>query len=302
MPHAAGETWTTRQLLAWIVKALAERRIDSPRICAELLISHVLGCDRLHLYMHADRPASPGERERLRTLVSRALAHEPVQYLVGESWFFSLPFSVDARVLIPRPSTETIVEHVIRAAKHDPRYGEEGPLIADICTGSGCVAVSLLVNLPNARAIATDISQDALDVARANAARHEVDARIDFRQGDLLAPLISSPNSSFDVVLSNPPYIPDHEWEAPGMVGRNVKGREPEIALRGGPDGLRFITPLINDAPMLLRPGGTLMVEVATSTADAVLALARAQPLLTGAAILPDFEGLPRVLIAHRAG
>ncbi|MBL8744976.1 MAG: peptide chain release factor N(5)-glutamine methyltransferase, partial [Phycisphaerae bacterium] len=147
--------WTTRSLLKWMASTFAERGLDSPRLCAELLLSHVLGCDRMRLYMDADRPAAPLEREALRGLVARALRHEPVQYLVGEAWFFSLPFHVDPRVLIPRHCTEIIVEHVLQHQRAEPGFAPGGVVtLADICTGSGCIAVSLLKNLPSARAVA----------------------------------------------------------------------------------------------------------------------------------------------------
>lgn len=302
-PAPAAEPWTTKKLLTWIVKALAERKVDSPRLCAELLLAHVLRCDRLELYMHAERPASPEERERLRVLVARAMGHEPVQYLVGEGWFFSLPFAVDRRVLIPRPSTETIVERVIQHARVNAAFLGDGPRIADIGAGSGCIAVALARSLPAARVTATDISEDALVVARANAARHGVADRIEFVAGNLLAPLAGLvPPGSLHYLVSNPPYIPDAEWSTPGMVGRNVKGHEPELALRGGADGLRFVGPLIEHGPALLRPGGVLLVECATSTTGAALALASRHPLLEDAAVVPDFEGLPRVLAARRRG
>jgi release factor glutamine methyltransferase len=288
---------------------MRERGVDSPRLCAEMLLAHTLKCERLHLYMHADRPATAEERDLLRALTTRALAHEPVQYLVGEGWFFSLPFTVDARVLIPRPATETLVEHALQCfrAAARPAAGDdaapitaESPLIADVCTGSACIAVAMAKQLPGARVLATDVSAAALEVARINAARHAVDARIEFRQGDLLAPLHDPPGAMFDAILSNPPYIPDHEWNTPGMVGRNVKGQEPELALRGGEDGLMFVRPLIEAAPALLKPGGLLMIEFADSTAADVLRLAQAQPMLRETRILKDCDDLPRVLSARR--
>jgi len=296
MPSAKSTTWTTRTLLAWMGEAFAKAEIDSPRLCAEMLLAHVLGCERLRLYMDADRPATPLERESLRELAARALRHEPVQYLVGETWFFSLPIHVDKRVLIPRPSTETIVELALQHARLSP--GFERAMIADVCTGSGCVAVALLKNMPEARAAACDISQDALDVAAENARRHHVHERLDLLRGDLLAPLLEHPaGRELHCLVSNPPYIPDFEW---ADVEPNVKDYEPEIALRGGEDGLKFVRPLIEQGPSRLRPGGLLLIEIAASTAEAVLELARANPLLTGARIERDHEGLPRVLHAVR--
>ncbi len=279
--------------------------LDSPRLCAELLLAHVLGCDRLHLYTQADRPASPLERQTLRDLVTRALAHEPVQYLVGEAWFFSMPFAVDRRVLIPRPSTETIVEQVLQDARaRHGRGGGIGLALADICTGSGCIAVALLKHLPAARAVATDISAPALEVARANAQRHGVLERLDLIEGDLLAPLAAHPTGrGLHYLVSNPPYIPDDEWESTDparAVGRNVKGFEPESALRGGPDGLRFVRPLIEDGPSGVLPGGLMLIEVAASRAEAALALARENAMLGEARMVDDSEGLPRVLVARR--
>jgi release factor glutamine methyltransferase len=280
--------------------AFTEKGLDSPRLCAELLLARVIGCDRLRLYMDADRPAAPLEREALRGLVGRALKHEPVQYLVSEAWFFSLPFGVDKRVLIPRSCTETIVEHILQHHRAEPGFAPGGAVtLADICTGSGCIAVSLLKNLPNAHAAAVDISKDALAVARDNAERHKV------LEGDLLSPLVGHPSGQqLHYLVANPPYIPDHEWNSTDpakAVGPNVKGFEPEIALRGGPDGLRFVRPLIEQGPKHLRPGGLLMIEIAASTADAVLALAAASPLLAAPRIINDLDDHPRALLASKA-
>ncbi|MCB1940290.1 MAG: peptide chain release factor N(5)-glutamine methyltransferase, partial [Rhodocyclaceae bacterium] len=196
-----------------------------PRLSAEMLLSHVFACQRMHLYTQADRPASPAERDQLRDLVARALKHEPVQYLVNEAWFFSLQLKSDRRALIPRPSTETIVETILQHAR--TRHADTPLRIADICTGSGCIAISLARNLPTAQLIATDISPDALALARENAERHAVADRIEFHKGDLLAPLAAH-HTTYDYIASNPPYIPDHEWDA---VEPNVKDYEPTIAL-----------------------------------------------------------------------
>ncbi len=298
-PASGLRHWTTRALLDWMTGAFREKGLDAPRLCAELLVAHVIGCERLRLYMEADRPASDLERDHLRALVARALRHEPVQYLVGEAWFFSLPMKVDRRVLVPRPSSETIVEHLLQTVRADPGLAPGGALvIADVCTGSGCLAVAILKNLPGARALATDLSPPALEVAHLNAQRHGVFDRIELLQGDLLSPLESHPaGHGLHALVSNPPYIPDHEW---AEVPPNVKDFEPELALRAGPDGLAFVRPLIEQGPDHLRPGGLLFVEIASSTAASVLELARASPRLTGARIVDDFEGLPRVLFARR--
>jgi release factor glutamine methyltransferase len=305
-PAAHVENWTTRRLLNWMTEAFTKKGLDSPRLSAELLLTHVLGCDRLRLYMDADRPAAPLERDTLRELVGRALKHEPIDYLVGEKWFFGMAFHVSPAVLVPRPSTETIVENVLLHARAEPGFGGktgEGVRFADVCTGSGCIAVALLKHLPGAAAVATDISPDALAVAQRNADRHGVRPRVEFLQGDLLAPLrdaagvSTAATTDLHYLLANPPYIPDHEWDA---VPPNVKDYEPHAALRGGADGLMFVRPLIEGAAEFLRPGGVLMVEVAACTSEQAAALASAQPQLERVRVLNDLEGLPRVVVATR--
>lgn len=297
------DLWTTRRLLSWMIDAFSKKQVDSPRVQAEMLLEHVFGCKRLALYTDSDRPSSPLERAQLRDLVARALKHEPVQYLVGEAKFFGLDLRVDPRVLIPRTSTATIVEEVLQ--HHRARSGTahskgDGTFIIDLCTGSGCIAITLLKNLPAARAVATDISRPALDLAAANAQRHGVADRIDFLEGDLLAPLESHPatigEACADYVVCNPPYIPDHEWPA---VEPNVKDYEPHLALRGGPDGLGLIRPLLQGAARLLKPGGMLLVEVATSHIETAQSIAAAH--FSGVRTLKDIDGLLRVVVGHRS-
>jgi release factor glutamine methyltransferase len=284
--------------------AFTKKGLDSPRLMSELLMSHVLGCDRLRLYMDTDRPASPLERQTLRDLVARALRHEPVQYLVGEAWFFGLPFHVDPRVLIPRPATETIVQEVLqhhRATHGGANAQGDGVLIADVCTGSGCVSVAVLKNLKGARAVASDISDEALALARINAARHNVQDRVEFVRGDMLTPLRDHPptrgDAAVDYLLSNPPYIPDDEWRA---VEPNVKEHEPHLALRGGVDGLDFVRILASDGPALVRPGGMVLVEVADARAFQARELFEQNEVLEDVRVLRDFEGLHRVVAALR--
>ncbi len=284
-------SWTTRKLLDWIAQAFADRDLDSPRLSAEILVSHILKCERLRLYMDPDRPAAPDERDALRVLVKRALAHEPIQHLTGTAYFFALPFHSDKRALIPRPSTETIVEQVLQHA----RRSDAGPMrsIADICTGSGCVAISLAKNLPEARFIATDLSADALELAKENAERHAVADRIEFRRGDLLEPL---GDETFDAITANPPYIPDHEW---GAIEPNVKDHEPHLALRGGADGLDLVRPLLEGVGKHLRPGGWAVVETAACHARDAAGIAE-RAGLTNIAVLQDHDLLDRVVAAQR--
>jgi len=285
--------------------AFTKKGLDSPRLMAEMLMAHVIGCERLRLYMDPDRPATPLERSSLRDLAARALKHEPVQYLVGEAWFFGLPFHVDRNVLVPRPATETLVQELLQ--HHRAKHGAAGvsgdaTLIADVCTGSGCIGIAVLKNLPGARVVASDVSGAAIEVARRNATRHGVADRMDLLEGDMLTPILSHPVArgagSLDYLLSNPPYIPDDEW--PDKVDLNVREHEPHLALRGGPDGLTFVRALLDAGPKLLKPGGMMLIEVADSRADQAAELASASPLLGGVKVLRDFEGLSRVIAADR--
>jgi release factor glutamine methyltransferase len=292
-----------------MTKAFEAKDLDSPRRMAEMLLAHIIGCDRLRLYMDTDRPATPIERETLRDLVRRALSHEPIQYLVGEESFFGMTFHVDKRVLIPRPSTQTLVDEVLNHARKNPddrtlRESDAGVgmMIADVCTGSGCIAAALAKNLPGARVIASDLSEDALEVAQMNITRHDLDERVDLVQGDLLEPIIAHPvagqKGSLHYLCSNPPYIPDHEWDA---VEPNVKDHEPTMALRADDDGMLFVKRLIDQGPELIRKGGLLLIEIAACNADQARSLAAGHPLLTRERIAKDSDGLDRILIAERA-
>lgn len=309
MTQAPPESWTTRKLLAWMTKAFEDKGLDAPRRQAEMLMAHVIGCERLKLYMDPDRPTAPLERDTLRGLVKRALTDEPIQYLVGEELFFGMRFKVDKRVLIPRPSTQTIVEAVLQHARKNPDAGAvresdagTGIMIADICTGSGCIAAALAKHLPGARVVATDISEDALAVAKVNIEAHELADRVDLLKGDLLDALRTHPAAgrarSLRYLCSNPPYIPDDEW---ATVEPNVKNHEPTLALRGGPDGMDFVSRLIAGAAAYIEPGGLMLIEVAAARAEQSRSMAEAHPDLTNARVLKDSDGLPRVIVAERA-
>ena len=284
--------WTTRSLLAWTTQHFEKKNLDNPRLRAEMLLSHVLGCDRIRLYMEADRPATELERAAFRDLVERASNFEPVDYLVGKTPFMSLMLKVTPATLVPRPSTEALVEHVIQHARATP--GFRTPNIADIGTGSGAIAIALAKTIKTSRVVATDISAAALEVAKENAAAHGVADRIDFRQGSLYEPFATD---RFHYICSNPPYIPDYEWDA---VEPMVKNYEPESALRAGPEGLDVIRPLIAHASSYLENPGQIVIEVASSHADQCVALAK-QAGLKRAVVLRDHEHLPRVLVADRA-
>ena len=282
--------WTTRRLLAWTAEHLEKKGVDSPRLSAEMLLAHVLGVARIKLYMDADRPASELERAAYRDLVERAAKHEPVDYLVGNAPFFSMMLKVSPAVLIPRPSTETLVEHVIQHCRRTP--GFHAPLIADIGTGSGAIAIALAKHIPNSRVIAIDISEDALAIAKENARSQGAADRIDFYSGNLLEPLTSQ---RVRYLVSNPPYISDAEWEE---VLPNVKDYEPVTALRGGADGLQFIRAILEQAHRVMDAPAQIAIEIAASQKNVALELARVSPRLANPQVLADHEGLPRVLVA----
>ncbi len=284
------QVWTTRRLLQWTTQYFEKHGIDDhPRLAAEMLLAHVLGVERLKLYMDPERPASELERATFRDLVERAKAHEPVDYLIGHAPFFSMLLKVTPDVLIPRTSTETVVEHVIQHARRTPGFHE--PTIADIGTGSGAIAIALAKHVPGCSVVATDTSAAALAVAEENARMHEVDDRIEFRHGDLLEPL---GNERVRFLVSNPPYISDDQWEA---VEPNVKDHEPTGALRGGADGLDCIRRIIADGPQRLMRPGQLVLEIGFQHGPVVSELAEAAGFINPQ-ILTDHESLPRVLVA----
>jgi len=292
------ENWTTRKLLGWTTRYFEGKGIEPPRLAAEMLLAHVLGTKRLKLYMDPDRPASDLERAAFRELVERAVAHEPVDYLVGHSPFFSLTFKVTPDVLIPRPSTETLVEQVLQHAR---QLGRHAPAVADLGTGSGAIAVAVAKHLPGCRVIATDRSAAALNIARENAQANGVADRIDFRAGDeggdpgggWYEPIAGM---RFDYLCSNPPYISDAEW---ADVPPNVKDHEPTEALRAGADGLDDLRPLIAGARLHLTDAGQALFEIAASQKQAAIELAEQAQGLSNPHVLADHEALPRVLVAN---
>jgi len=290
-PVVNTQVWTTRRLLACTARHLGAKGVESPRLAAEMLLGHVLGVPRLKLFMDPERPASALERATFRQLVERAGEHEPVDYLIGQAPFFSMMLTVSPAVLIPRPSTETIVEHVIQHARRTP--GFHSPLIFDIATGCGAMAVALAKHIPTSRIVATDISEQALAVAGENGREQNVADRIDLVAGDLLDAL--PPNQRAAYLVSNPPYVSDDEW---ADVPLNVKDYEPHTALRGGADGLKFIRKIIAGARTYLTRPAQLVLEIAASQKDQVLKLAQNTGGLTNAHILVDHESLPRVLVA----
>jgi len=287
---AADAPWTVGRILEWTAQHLKKSGSDTPRLDAELLLAKARGCPRIQLYVQFNEVVPDAQRAVMRDLVRRRAQSEPVAHLVGHREFFSLDFAVSPDVLIPRPDTETLVLDLITHARRLP-----APAILDVATGSGCIAIAAAVQVPAARVTASDVSPAALTLARQNADRHGVAARITFLEGDLLAPLPAG--AQFDFLVSNPPYIPTAQLET---LDREVRDYEPRLALDGGPDGLRFLATLLQQAPSVLVPGGRLLLEFTPEQAPALLELATAQPELSDPAVLKDLAGRPRVLVATR--
>jgi len=287
---AAAESWTVRRILTWTTQHFSDRGCDTPRLDAEILLAHVLSCPRIQLYVQYDRPLSDEERARLRELVKRRAAKEPVAYLVGKREFFGLEFRVTPDVLIPRPDTETLVMALL-----DHLRDSTAAEIVELGVGSGAISVAAAVQQSGLSIHAVDISPAALKIARENAERHEVASRITFYEGDLLAPL--SHDLRVDAVISNPPYVQTAELD---RLDLDVKDHEPRLALDGGADGLEFARRIASDASDFLKPGGLLLMELGPDN------IGNAQEYLTTLnkyqqiQILKDTAGHERVLSARR--
>jgi release factor glutamine methyltransferase len=262
---------------------------------AELLIMFTLDCDRAYLYAHPERELTPDETQRYDEALVRRASGVPAQYITGHQEFWGLDLIVSPAVLIPRPETEHVVETVLALAK--PKFVERrapSPVrIVDVGTGSGAIALALAKELPSAEIHATDISSEALEVARANAARHELTPRIEFYQTDLLGGL---PPSSLDFVVSNPPYVGESEEDS---VQLEVRKFEPRNAVFAGPTGLEVIDRLIPQAETVLRPGGWLVFEISGTIADQVRGLLSSWDW-DDVAIRNDLQGIARVAIARK--
>jgi release factor glutamine methyltransferase len=269
---------------------------------AELLIMFTLDCDRAYLYAHPERELTPDETQRYDEALARRATGVPAQYITGHQEFWGLDLIVSPAVLIPRPETEHVVETVLELAKPQTVEGRASPqacpersrrvCIVDVGTGSGAIAIALAKELPSAEIHATDISAEALEVARANAARHDLASRIKFHRADLLNGL---PPEEFDFVVSNPPYVGDSEKES---VQLEVRKFEPRNAVFAGPTGLEVIERLIPQAQTALRPGGWLVFEISGAIADRVRRLLSRWDEV---AIRSDLQGIARVAIARKA-
>lgn len=256
------ESWTIRRVIAWTSQHFEKKGVDAPRLTAEVLLAHALKTTRVKLYVDLDRPLEAAELKGYRALIERRLQGEPTQYLTGEREFYNRRFAVDARVLVPRPETELLAEAALRALP------EGAPArVLDLCTGSGCLAVTLAAERDQLSVLATDLSPGACEVARANAEAHGVGSRVTVREGDLYAAVPEG--MTFDAVVSNPPYVASGEI---ATLSAEVR-REPRMALDGGQDGLDLVRRVAREGLPFLKPGGLLALEIGETQGEAVRAL-----------------------------
>jgi release factor glutamine methyltransferase len=260
-PVEPARTWTIGKILDWATSDFRGRGISNPRLDAEVLLAFAIGENRVRLIVDRDRPLVATELERFRALVKRRRTSEPVAYLVGAREFYGRSFRVDARVLVPRPDTETLVEVALARTSHVSLCLRA----LDLCTGSGCVAVTIARERPTSRVHATDTSEDAVAVARDNALRLGA-YNVSFARADLFEGL----SQRFDLVVANPPYIPSGEVAG---LSEDIRDHEPRLALDGGASGLDLLTRIAVGAPDYLVRGGTLAVEVGAGQASKVESL-----------------------------
>jgi release factor glutamine methyltransferase len=318
-----------RAVLKQGISQLREAHVPSFTLAAELLLLHVLNRDRTWIYSHPEEKISSADAARYFALLARRATGEPTQHLTGKQEFWGLEFEVTPDVLIPRPETEHLIEVALdRLAVREIRAGRkqtltgEGLQIADIGTGSGCIAIALAKELPQATIHATDISPAALAVAQRNATRHAVADRICFLESNLLekvstvgaryivplrsqganpevheSPVTSHQSPSFDLIISNPPYVGRREKET---LEREVRDHEPELALYGGEEGYEFYADLITQSAAHLKPGGLLVLELGHNTLPAVQPLLDA-PAWANVGVTNDLAGIPRVIAAEKA-
>jgi release factor glutamine methyltransferase len=285
---------TLKDALTSAVDRLSAAQVGSPRMNAELLAMFTLGCDRAYLFAHPERELTTAEQARFEDSVSQRARGVPAQYITGHQEFWGMDLIVSPAVLIPRPETEHVIETVLQLAHKDEDHRSSPGIqtrIVDVGTGSGCIALALAKELAHAEIHATDISAGALEVAHANAARHQFESRIHFHQTDLLHGLDSG---SFDFVVSNPPYVGETEEDE---VQLEVRKFEPRNAVFAGPTGLEVIERLIPQARATLRPGGWLVIEISGSIVDGVK---RLLPGWQQVQVTNDLQGIARVAFAQK--
>ena len=280
------DVWTISSLLNWTVNYFKSKNIQSARLDAEVLLSHVLRQERIYLYVHFDEPMEQNELSKFREYVKKRAQHVPIAYIIGEREFMGLPFKVTKDTLIPRPDTEILVENVLNNVDKDKEIE-----IVDIGTGSGAIILSLLVNLPKAQGKTVDISSKAIEVAKENAVNLQVNDRCEFFVGDLFAPLNGN---KFDVIVSNPPYIPQKDI---ATLEDDVKEYEPVSALTDGGDGLSYYRRLLSEGKAYIKENGFIALEIGIYQSEDVKQIAMDNGW-KNIKIIKDYAGIDRVVLA----
>jgi release factor glutamine methyltransferase len=281
-----GRAWKIGELIDLTKRHFAERAVGNPRLDAEMLLCHILGKDRVYLYVHFDQPLEEAETSAYRELVRRRAGGEPVAYLTGRKNFMGMEFAVSPDVLIPRPETELLAEEAIKCC-----LGKKARLL-DVGAGSGALALSVLQNCPDASAVALDISKAALALAKINAEKFSLAGRIEFVNSDAWDFFQRAGADKFDLIISNPPYIPSGEIAA---LPREVQ-KEPLLALDGGRDGLSFYRLILGRGKNLLAPGGRIFLEIGAAQSEAISAMAR-QGGFASCETIKDYAGLDRLML-----
>ena len=289
MTERPAEPWTIRRVVKWSSDDFAARGIESSRLDAELLVAHALGIDRVRLYMDLDRPLIDAELTRIRELVTRRRKREPIAYILGAREFYGRSFAVSSAVLVPRPETETLIERALELLADDAA----GPAL-DLCTGSGCIAITLAAERASLAVDATDLSDAALTVAAKNAETLGVAERVRFHRGDLFSALPGA--REYALIACNPPYVAETDRAA---LAPEIVQHEPAMAVFGGREGLDVLRRLCAECPRWLAPGGTILIEIGHDQGEVVAGMLRSAGL-EGVEIVPDLGGRDRVAQARR--
>ena len=293
----ADDIWTVRRILDWTRGYLERKGDEHPRLSAEWLISDACGLSRMEIYLNFDRPLSPDELARMHEGVERRAAGEPLQYVTGEMPFRHIVLRCEKGVLIPRPETEVLVDVALEALD---AAGTDEPLVLEPCTGTGCIALSLAGERPGTHVVSTDLSPAAVALATRNRDALSLGDAVDVLECDLVAGVDPELMGSFDLIVSNPPYIPSAVLAE--QVPAEVKDFEPHLALDGGEDGLDLFRRILEVAPAALAPGGALAVELFEESLDAAAALVREQGGWARVEVREDLTHRPRILLAVREG
>jgi len=286
------EKWTVLKLIRWSENYLGKMKFENPRLNVEWLLAHTLNIDRMQLYLNYDLPLNQTDLSTFKSYLKRRLKHEPVQYITGKTEFMSIPFKIDNRALIPRPETELLVEHVINFAKQIYKNGEEFRLL-DIGTGSGNIPIAIKYYLPNAYIVSIDINKGSLDLATENAELNQLNDGIKFLYENVFSgTFVSKYHSSFEVIVSNPPYISVQDYN---RLPEEIRNYEPAVALSDESDGLNFFRRVIEIAPDLLTRNGTIAFETGETQGQKVSKMLKNYGFHTN--IFQDYNKVDRIVI-----